>query len=978
MKTLLRFLFPLFALAFAGNAPAQNGNVQADMTTGLLWRPSTFLTNVTNQNSIFPSGGSSGQVLGLVGSTRTWISAGSGSGDVVGPSSSTDNALVRFDSTTGKLIQNSIGLLSDLGALSGLISVQTGIITSSGSSDLLINSGNDNRVIMSTTTTSGVTKLLVAANGSGTYPTVAQSANTTSFLVAGTLSLQTDGQNQSQFIGVHSGGTYASPTATLAATNGRLFRLIGTGYGATAYKSSFDMSVMASEDWTDTTMGTAVFWNYALTGTNTRTTNMVFSGLGNLLIGTSTDFGSGSGQLKVNSHALVGGNLTVSSLTATRVPFASTAGLIVDASTLTFNGASGALSATTFIGALTGNVTGNVSGSSGSTTGNAATATLAATVTVVDSTDATSFIAMFDSATGSLAPKTDGGLTYDATSGILTATGFAGPLTGNVTGNVSGSSGSTTGNASTVTTNANLTGPVTSVGNATAITDGSVVLADLADLAQDQFIGRTTASTGVPQTATITAAARTVLDDTTVGAMVDTLGGASATGTGGLARANSPVFVTPTLGTPVSGVGTNFTGIPEGGLSLTDIATNNVSTTKHGFAPKAPNDATKFLDGTGAYSVPAGGAAVANPGSQVLGLTAINGSASTAMRSDGAPALDVTIAPNWSNQHIHSKSGAASITAETWSGVPFAGTGTTSFPLVYINDTNATASTTLNTAGTYFGVNGDGTQDLINIMKDGVSQFKISSTGAASVAGALTYGTNITSSSSNGSILPGQDGYMQFAGRTSLRSLVDGSLVLRNNADNNFTILQFGGTTNSFNAIGRDTVNSFTIQSAAATATYNDAATAGSGTVANAYVLGIAAPTKTATNATVTHTVDSTVYIGGAPTASTNLTIGAAYSLNVAAGTTFLQALRMGVAAPLSVVSGTNQRAGNATLTGGTVTVNNTTVTASSILMLTRKTSGGTIGTAITYTTSAATSFTINSDNILDTSVFSYFIVEVP
>ncbi len=41
----------------------------------------------------------------------------------------------------------------------------------------------------------------------------------------------------------------------------------------------------------------------------------------------------------------------------------------------TFNSSSGALTATSFVGALTGNVTGNVSGSSGSTTGNAATAT---------------------------------------------------------------------------------------------------------------------------------------------------------------------------------------------------------------------------------------------------------------------------------------------------------------------------------------------------------------------------------------------------------------------------------------------------------------------------------------------------------------------------------------------------------------------------------------------------------------------------
>ncbi len=58
---------------------------------------------------------------------------------------------------------------------------------------------------------------------------------------------------------------------------------------------------------------------------------------------------------------------------------------------------------------------------------------------------------------------------------------------------------------------------------------GKIVLADMADLAQDLFIIRTTASTGVPQTATCTAAARTVLDDTTVAAMRTTLGAAAIT-----------------------------------------------------------------------------------------------------------------------------------------------------------------------------------------------------------------------------------------------------------------------------------------------------------------------------------------------------------------------------------------------------------------------------------------------------------------
>jgi hypothetical protein len=45
----------------------------------------------------------------------------------------------------------------------------------------------------------------------------------------------------------------------------------------------------------------------------------------------------------------------------------------------------------------------------------------------------------------------------------------------------------------------------------------------------------------------------------------------------------------------------------EAGIVLSDVTTDNVSTTKHGFAPKAPNDATKYLNGTGNYSVPSGG-----------------------------------------------------------------------------------------------------------------------------------------------------------------------------------------------------------------------------------------------------------------------------------------------------------------------------------------------------------------------------------
>ena len=65
---------------------------------------------------------------------------------------------------------------------------------------------------------------------------------------------------------------------------------------------------------------------------------------------------------------------------------------------------------------------------------------------------------------------------------------------------------------------------------------------------------------GTAALADLTAAARTVLDDATVAAMVDTLGGASSTGTGGLVRSASPALTnTPTA--PTAAPGTNTTQI---------------------------------------------------------------------------------------------------------------------------------------------------------------------------------------------------------------------------------------------------------------------------------------------------------------------------------------------------------------------------------------------------------------------------------
>jgi hypothetical protein len=110
-------------------------------------------------------------------------------------------------------------------------------------------------------------------------------------------------------------------------------------------------------------------------------------------------------------------------------------------------------------------------------------------------------------------------------------TGTASGLTaGNVTTNANLTGGVTSiGNAATVVTNANLTGAVTSVGNATSL--GSFTSAQLA------------------------------------GALTD------ETGSGANVFATSPTLVTPNLGTPSTLVGTNITGTASG-LTAGNVTTN--------------------------------------------------------------------------------------------------------------------------------------------------------------------------------------------------------------------------------------------------------------------------------------------------------------------------------------------------------------------------------------------------------------------
>lgn len=80
------------------------------------------------------SGGSNLQFLQTDGSGNTTWASPAGSGDVVGPASATDNAIARFDGTTGKLIQNSAVLIADT---TGIISGTQGVTFSGSTSGTL-------------------------------------------------------------------------------------------------------------------------------------------------------------------------------------------------------------------------------------------------------------------------------------------------------------------------------------------------------------------------------------------------------------------------------------------------------------------------------------------------------------------------------------------------------------------------------------------------------------------------------------------------------------------------------------------------------------------------------------------------------------------------------------------------------------------------------------------------------------------------
>lgn len=353
---------------------------------------------------------------------------GSGSGDVVGPASATDNAVARYDSTTGKLIQGSDLIVDDSENITGIASLHLAAdgAISFGGVNIISDVGagviglNNIGSITSGTETTFEAALDIAGDVTGTGLTAVAITND----AVTNAKLRNSGANS--VIG-RSAGSTGDPADITASSDGHVLYLSGTTLGfGTIGGSSITNGGIAYADIQDVsatnrllgraTAGSGAIEEITVGGDITQSGSTFTIGANTVALTTDT-----TGDYV--SSATASGGLT---LTGTE---GGSLGILLPAAT---NGLSATTSSGSGLELLSGGLAllqgcadteilkWNETTDLWACAADGGSGGIPTQITVAnEGADTSSFVSFFTSATGDLEPKTNANLTFNAASGLL-------------------------------------------------------------------------------------------------------------------------------------------------------------------------------------------------------------------------------------------------------------------------------------------------------------------------------------------------------------------------------------------------------------------------------------------------------------------------------------------------------------------------------------------------------------------------------
>ena len=227
-------------------------------------------------------------------------------GDVVGPSSATDNAIARFDTTTGKLLQNSVVLVGDTGVVTGVteLTASTKVVSphfdaqnsaggalrnASGTAQLQWGGGGGNNLSVDVAININPANAQVAISPTGTgsvaiNPATAGTMN--NMVIGGTTPLAITGTTITATSFVGSGASLTNVVNSLAASTG--ISVSGSTGAVTVTNTAPDQTVVLTGGTGISTSGT--YPSFTVTNTAPDQTVVLTAGTGISTSGTYPNF----------------------------------------------------------------------------------------------------------------------------------------------------------------------------------------------------------------------------------------------------------------------------------------------------------------------------------------------------------------------------------------------------------------------------------------------------------------------------------------------------------------------------------------------------------------------------------------------------------------------------------------------------------------------------------------------------------------